>query len=255
MERLKQKAILVAGAGAIGSELARRYAREGASVVLGDIDLDSAKTTVDEIVKDGGKASAVRLDGGDEQSIAAVVLLCRESYGGLDGLHVNFANFGDDHTKDVGVMELSLPAFDESIRVNVRGFLLCTRYALPQIIARGGGAILYTSSVAAYRGESTRVAYAMGKAAILALMRHVAVRHGPDGVRANAIAPGVIKRPNQERFFGPEFMKWATSVAQIKSRIGHPGDIAALSALLMSDEGSFITGQTINVDGGLIMRA
>jgi NAD(P)-dependent dehydrogenase (short-subunit alcohol dehydrogenase family) len=145
--------------------------------------------------------------------------------------------------------------FDELMSVNVRGFLLCTRHALPEIIARGGGSILYTSSVAAYRGEPTRVAYAMSKASILALMRHVAARHGPDGVRANAIAPGVIRRPNQEHIFGPKLINWATGLAHIKSRIGHPGDIAALSALLMSDEGSFITGQTINVDGGIVMRA
>jgi NAD(P)-dependent dehydrogenase (short-subunit alcohol dehydrogenase family) len=254
MERLKGKAILVAGAGAIGSELANRYAQEGAGVVLGDINLDSAESAVEKIVKNKGSAVAVHLDGADEGSIRAAVGRCRETYGGLDGLHVNFAQF-EVPADDIGVMEIALPMFDESMRVNVRGFLLCTRHALPEIIARGGGAILYTSSVAAYRGERTRVAYAMSKAAALALMRHVAVRYGPDGVRANAIAPGVIRRPNQEHIFGPKLINWATSLAQIKSRIGHPEDIAALSALLMSDEGSFITGQTINVDGGMVMRA
>lgn len=254
MERLHGKTVLVAGAGAIGNELACRYASEGAQVVLGDINFEVAKTTVESITAHGGAAVAVRLDGADEQSIISAVRVCREAYGGLHGLHVNFANFGDG-ADDVGVMELSLPAYDETMRVNVRGFMLCTRHALPEIIARGGGAILYTSSVAAYRGEATRVAYAMGKAAILALMRHVATRHGRDGVRANAIAPGFIRRPNQEPVFNDKVMAWATGLAQIKSRIGRPQDIASMSALLMSDEGSFITGQVIAVDGGVTMRS
>ena len=151
-------------------------------------------------------------------------------------------------------VELALPLFDELMRVNVRGFFLCTRHALPEIIARGGGTILYTSSVAAYFAGKQRVGYAMGKAAVLALMRHVAARHGPDGVRANAIVPGYIRRPGQDDVFGPELIKKATAIAMIKSRIGEPHDIASLSALLMSDEGAFITGQSIAVDGGVTFR-
>jgi NAD(P)-dependent dehydrogenase (short-subunit alcohol dehydrogenase family) len=166
---------------------------------------------------------------------------------------VNFAAF-EDNEADVGVMELALPLFDELMRVNVRGFFLCTRHALPELIARGGGAIVYTSSVAAYIAAQQRVGYAMGKAAVLALMRHVAARHGPDGVRANAVVPGYIRRPGQEDVFTPELVERATALAMVKSRIGEPHDIAALSALLMSEEGSFITGQSIAVDGGLTFR-
>src|SRR5439155_17282837 len=142
----------------------------------------------------------------------------------------------------------------ELMCVNVRGFFLCTRHALPEIIGRGGGAILYTSSVAAYFAGRQRVGYAMGKAAVLALMRHVAARHGPDGVRANAVVPGYIRRPGQEKIFNPDLVERATAMAMIKSRIGEPEDIASLSALLMSDDGSFITGQSIAVDGGLTFR-
>lgn len=253
MTRLDRKVILVAGAGAIGSELARRYAAEGARVVLGDVNVASAQSAVDEIAGAGGRAIAVRLDGADESSIDAAVAQCRESFGGLDGLHANFAMFEDIET-DVGVIELDLATFDQVMQVNVRGFLLCTRYALPAIIARGGGAILYTGSIAAYVGSPRRVAYAMSKAAILALMRHVATRHGPDGIRANAIVPGFIMRPGQEDVFRPEIIQHAKDIALVKSRIGHPGDVAALSALLMSDEGSFITGQSIAIDGGVTIR-
>lgn len=253
MKRLEDRVVLVAGAGAIGGALARRYAQEGARVVLGDIDFDGAKSVVGAIAADGGCATAIPLDGRDEQSIANAIATCRDTYGGLDGLHVNFAAF-EDNEADIGVMELPLPLFDSLMRVNVRGYFLCTRHALPEIIARGGGTILYTSSVAAYIAGKQRVGYAMGKAAVLALMRHVAARHGPDGVRANAIVPGYIRRPGQDDVFSPALVERATSAAMIKSRIGEPHDIAALSTLLMSGEGAFITGQSIAVDGGLTFR-
>ena len=95
MQRLESKTILVAGNGGIGSELARRYAMEGAAVVLGDLDLDGAEAVAEEIARSGGKAVATRLDGTDENSIAAAVGLATQKYGGLDGLHANFASFVD----------------------------------------------------------------------------------------------------------------------------------------------------------------
>jgi len=261
MERLTGKAIVVAGGGFIGSELARRYAREGASVVLGDLDLDGARSVAAEIVAAGGNAIGVRLDGADEHSIAEAIALCAATYGGLDGLHANFASFVDNGD-DVGVTELPLEAFDETMRVNVRGYFLCTRLAVPALIARGGGAVLFTSSAAAYRAEPTRVAYAMSKEACHALMRHVAVRYGKNGVRANCIAPGIVMQtlgPDavthpQMGPLQPEFLEWCFAFQQNKQRVGAPADIASVGALLMSDEGSFITGQIINVDGGGTMR-
>jgi NAD(P)-dependent dehydrogenase (short-subunit alcohol dehydrogenase family) len=160
-----------------------------------------------------------------------------------------------DIAEGIGVMDLPLENFDETMRVNARGYLLCTRHALPEIIARGGGSIIYTSSGAAYRPETTRVAYAMSKAAILPLMRHVAVKHGPDGVRANAIAPGVVMHAKHDGWVSPEGMQVFLDAQKIKSRTGRPGDIVAMSALLMSDEGAFITGQVLSVDGGFTLRA
>jgi NAD(P)-dependent dehydrogenase (short-subunit alcohol dehydrogenase family) len=253
MNRLRDRVILVAGAGAIGGELARRYAGEGARVVLGDIDGAEASAIAEEIAQAGGQTVATYLDGADESSIAAAVALCRDRFGGLDGLHVNFAHF-EDNFADVGVLELALDTFDRLMAVNLRGYFLCTRAALPEIIARGGGAILYTSSVAAYIAGQQRVGYAMAKSAVLALMRHVAARHGKDGVRANAIAPGFIRRPGQEDVFTSAVIERATSMAMIKSRIGEPADVASLGVLLMSDEGSYITGQSIAVDGGVTFR-
>jgi NAD(P)-dependent dehydrogenase (short-subunit alcohol dehydrogenase family) len=253
VRRLEGKTILVAGGGGIGRGLALRYAQEGANVLLGDIDLDAAAAVVDDIATTGGRALAVRLDGTDERSAAQAVACACDAYGGLDGLHVNFASF-IDQDQDTGVLELPLEAFDETMRVNLRGYYLCTRAALPAILQRGGGSIVYTSSPAASKGEPTRVAYAISKAGGQALMRHVAARYGVRGVRANSISPGSVLHERHEADLTPEMKEWLFGLAQIKSRLGRAEDVAAMSALLMSDEGSYITGQVISVDGGVTMR-
>ncbi len=253
MMRLEGKTILLAGGGGIGGGLARRYAREGANVLLGDINLDAAASVVDEITAAGGRGLAVALDGTDERSMAKAVALACATYGGLDGLHANFASFVDQD-QDTGVLELPLAAFDETLRVNLRGFYLCTRAALPAILDRGGGSIIYTSSPAASKGEPTRVAYAISKAGGQTLMRHVAARYGRRGVRANSVSPGSVLHERHEAELTPSMKEWLYSLALIKSRLGRPEDVAAMCALLMSDEGSYITGQVISVDGGVTMR-
>lgn len=253
MTRLKGKSILLAGGGGIGAELARRYAREGAGVIVGDLNLEGARAVVAEIEAAGGQARAVRLDGTDEASIAQAVALACEAFGGLDGMHVNFATFIDG-SFETGALEIPLDAYDETMRVNARGYLLCTRHALPAMLARGAGSIVYTSSLSADAGEPCRVAYAMSKAAVNALMRHVSARYGPQGVRANCLAPGVTLHEGVKAALSPEFMEWALGLGHIKSRTGRPEDVAAMGALLLSDEGGFITGQIISIDGGATMR-
>lgn len=261
MGRLTGKTVLVAGGGFIGNGLACRYAEEGASVVIGDLRLSAARSIADGIVDRRGKALAVELDGTDEDSIRDALEAACAAFGGLDGLHVNFASFADS-AADQGVTDLAMEAYDEAMHVNARGYVLCTRHALPELIRRGGGSIVYTSSAAAYLSEPTRFAYAMSKAAVNALMRHVAVRYAQQGVRANCIAPGIvmnmrgpddIDHPTLGKM-PPEFLDWAFACQLNKTRVANPGDIAAAGALLMSDEGSFITGQVLNVDGGATLR-
>jgi NAD(P)-dependent dehydrogenase (short-subunit alcohol dehydrogenase family) len=254
MRRLENKIILMAGAGSIGNECARRYASEGASVVLGDIREDIAQGAVDEIRRAGGKAVAVKLDGGDEASIKRAVEVACETYGGLDGLHANFACVIEG-IGGTSVIDLPMEMYDQIMQVNARGFFLCTRYALPPMLARGGGSIVYTTSGAATKGEDTRVAYAMSKTAAQALARHVAIKFGPQGVRANSVAPGVIERQaTAGREASPASVREiATKFTSIK-RLGQPTDIASMCTLLMSDEGSYITGQVLNIDGGVTMR-
>ncbi len=251
--RLEGKVIVVAGAGGIGDGLARRYASEGAAVVLGDVDAESAKATAEAVNAAGGKAIGVELDGGDDAAIKAAVDLAVSRFGGLDGFHANFANFRDGQSH-ADVLSLPMEIYDDVMRVNARGFVLCTRHAVPAMIARGGGSMIYTSSGAAHVGEVVRVAYAMSKTAGHALMRHVANRFGPEGIRANVIAPGVISHPRFEAQVSPALANSMMQRTPIRTRLGRPLDIAALGALLMSDEGSYITGQVISVDGGGTMR-
>ncbi len=251
--RLAGKVIIVAGGGGIGDALAQRYAQEGATVVLGDLDGDRAMQTASEITQSGGKAIGTRLDGADDASVGEILALPVANFGGLDGFHANFGYFRDGEIS-ANILDLPLEVFDDTMRINLRGYVLCTRHAVPQLIKRGGGSIVYTSSGAAHSGEPIRAAYGISKTAGHSLMRHVASAFGYAKVRANSIAPGVIMHPRLDGKVPPGFHEWAESKLILKGRLGRPEDIAALGALLMSDDGSFITGQVISADGGSSMR-
>jgi NAD(P)-dependent dehydrogenase (short-subunit alcohol dehydrogenase family) len=253
MRRLEGKTILVAGGGGIGGGLARRFAGEGANVVLGDVALEPAEALCAEIAATGGSALATLLDGSDEASAVAAVALARKQFGGLDGAHINFASFVDNDQAR-GIMELPLEAFDETMTINLRGYYLCARAAIPALLERGGGSLVFTSSPAACNGMPGQVAYSIAKAGVEALMRHVASRYGAQGIRANCISPGSTLHERLESELDEATRQWCLSLAIVKSRLGRPDDIAAMSALLMADEGAYITGQVIGVDGGVVMR-
>jgi NAD(P)-dependent dehydrogenase (short-subunit alcohol dehydrogenase family) len=250
--RLKDKVIVVAGAGGIGDELARRYAREGAAVVVGDVDGAAATRVAAEIAAAGGRAIGLAMDCREDGPIAEAVALATSEFGGLDGFHANFTWVGAGDAGDI--LDLPMDAFDAAMRVDMRGYVLCSRHAIPPMLARGGGAMLYTTSASAYIGEPTRLAYAMSKASIHALMRHVATRFGPQGIRANVIAPGLMWHAKLAQYISEEMAEEFKQANLLKARLGAPGDIAAMAALLMADEGAYITGQVINVDGGRTMR-
>ncbi|OBB59670.1 short-chain dehydrogenase [Mycobacterium sp. 852013-51886_SCH5428379] len=252
---LADKVVIVAGLGGIGNGLARRYADEGARLVVGDLDAALAARVAAEVDPTATRVLGVPLDGADEDSVRAIVGRAVENFGRLDGIHVNFANTADAYLPG-GVTDLPLDVFDEVMRVNTRGFVICAKHAIPAMVDAGGGAIVFTASIDAYNAASTRVAYQMSKAAELALMRHIARKYGPKGIRANAIAPGLIWHYKFDETPMPDGVVDQTRARQmIKSRFGDPDDIAALGALLLSDDGSFITAQTISVDGGVTFRA
>jgi NAD(P)-dependent dehydrogenase (short-subunit alcohol dehydrogenase family) len=151
---LENKVVIVAGLGGIGNGLARRYADEGARLVVGDLDPDTVSRVVAEIEASGKQVLGVGLDGADEESVISIVRLAVDTFGSLDGLHVNFTNAADAYLSG-GVVELPLEAFDEVMRVNTRGFVICAKHAIPAMIDSGGGSIVFTASIDAYNGAGT----------------------------------------------------------------------------------------------------
>jgi NAD(P)-dependent dehydrogenase (short-subunit alcohol dehydrogenase family) len=251
---LDDKVVIVAGLGGIGNGLARRYASEGARLVIGDLDAELPQHISAEIDPSGQRVRGVGFDGADEDSVIAMVKLAVDTFGRLDGVHVNFTNAADAYLPG-GVVDLPLEAFDEVMRVNTRGFVICAKHTIPAMIESGGGSLVFTASIDAYNGASSRVSYQMSKAAELALMRHIARKYDPKGIRANAIAPGLIWHYKFDENPMPDGIVDQTRARQmIKSRFGTPDDVAAMGALLLSDDGSFITAQTISVDGGVTFR-
>jgi NAD(P)-dependent dehydrogenase (short-subunit alcohol dehydrogenase family) len=253
-ELLESKVVIVAGLGGIGNGLARRYADEGALLVIGDLDAELSRRVATDIDPTGERVRGVHLDGADEESVGSIVKLAVDTFGRLDGVHLNFTNTADAYLPG-GVVDLPLEAFDEVMRVNTRGFVICAKHSIPAMIDSGGGSIVFTASIDAYNGAGARVSYQMSKAAELALMRHIARKYGPKGIRANAIAPGLIWHYKFDENPMPDGIIDQTRARQmIKSRFGTPDDVAAMGALLLSDDGSFITAQTISVDGGVTFR-
>jgi NAD(P)-dependent dehydrogenase (short-subunit alcohol dehydrogenase family) len=251
-QRMQGKVAIVAG-GATGIGAATlKLSEAGASVVIGDINLEGAESVVARINRGGGRAKAVKCDISDEPSVAALVKATVDSYGGLDGIHVNAADLSII-AEDADALSIRMEIFDRTLAVDLRGHLLCTRHALPELLKRGGGAVVYTSSDSAFMGEPIRVAYGVAKAGINALMRHVASRWGKEGIRANSIAPGFVLTEAGTANVAEEERKLLTQATR-SWRLGKPEDIAGAVVFLMSQEGEWINGQTISVNGGILLR-
>ncbi len=245
-------AVIAGGATGIGAATAVRLAEEGVALVVGDINMDGAETVASGIRDKGGRAVARSFDISDDDSVRGLVAFAVETYGGIDFMHANAADLRLCAI-DTDALDLPLDIWDRTMEVNLRGHLLCTRHAVPELLKRGGGAIVYTSSGAAFVGEPVRVAYAVSKAGINALMRHVASRWGKENIRSNAIAPGLVLTDGAKSNIPPDVQ--AMLIQQGRSpRLGVPTDIAAMAVYLMSDDGVWINGQVISVDGGITMR-
>jgi len=253
MRGLNGKVVVVAGgAGGIGTACSVRLAEEGATVVVGDVDRDAADAVAAQITATGGSAVSSHLDIADESSVAALIAFAVKEFGRIDGLHANAADLSII-MEDTDAVSIDLDVFDRTIAVNLRGHLLCTRHAVPELLKTGGGALAYTSSAASVIGEPQRPSYAAAKAGINALVRHVASRWGKEGIRANAVAPGLVLTPTVQAGLPDEFR--AQAIAATRSpRLGAPDDVAAMIALLLSDDGEWINGQVISVDGGATLR-
>lgn len=253
MQGLKDKVVVVAGAATgLGAASARRLAADGARVVVGDVDQAGAEQTAAAIRSLGGDAVPAGFDISSDDSVRDLLAAAVSAYGGVDLVHVN-AGAMDMTRHDSDVVDIDLAVWDRTIAVNLRGHMLVTRHSVPEILKRGGGAIVYTSSVAAFTGEAARPAYSATKAGINALMRHVAQRWGREGIRANAVAPSLIVT-DKMRAHAPEGLLEGRLAMTPSTRHGEESDVASMIAYLMSDEGSWINGQVINIDGGRVMR-
>jgi NAD(P)-dependent dehydrogenase (short-subunit alcohol dehydrogenase family) len=164
-------------------------------------------------------------------------------------------------TKDADAVTTPLEVWHRTLTVNLTGYLLGIRYAVPELIKRGGGAIVNTSSGAAFCGEEVRVSYGVSKAGIGALTRHVASAYGKQGIRCNAVAPGYVPLESMKKLSAETFgvdadvlMQRVLDTTVRAPRLGKPEDIAAMVAMLLSDDGEWITGQVYGVDGGWLLR-
>jgi NAD(P)-dependent dehydrogenase (short-subunit alcohol dehydrogenase family) len=249
--RVEGKAALVTGAGGgIGAACALALAREGAAVAVADINLDAARRTVAQIEEAGGRAVALHVDLGDEASVTAMVDAAVQELGGLDILHNNASDTRLSGTLDMPVERVDTHVWDDILRINLRGTMVAARAAIPHLRKRGGGVIINTSSNAALAGALSHSAYSASKAAVNSLTQSLATQHGKEGIRCNAISPGLIVTPATQEKYASSGVGDIMLRHQLSPRLGQPEDIAAAVVFLASDEAAFITGQVICVDGG-----
>lgn len=244
--RLTGKRIIVTGAATgIGRAAANACVKEGASVVIADINAEAGEKTAHEI-----GCGFVTCNVADEDSVQAMVKTAVAQIGGLDGL-VNNAGL-----QKAGPLEhISVADWDALMAVNVRGVFLPTRAAIPYLRAAGGGSIVNTASLAAKRGGPGIAAYAASKGAVMALTTATALELAGEGIRANSVCPGFIDTP----FNNPaiEFMGGRAAQAELVKRMvplgrqAVPEEVAPMYVYLLSDESAYVTAQSLSVDGGV----
>jgi NAD(P)-dependent dehydrogenase (short-subunit alcohol dehydrogenase family) len=248
MPDLSGKVAIVTGAASgIGKTTAQTLARHGASVVVAGHSMDGAEAVASEIRAQGGAAVAVGVEIADEQQVKAMVEAAVTNFGGLDCLHNNAA--ATRMHRDTDVVSIDTEVWVDTLAVNLTGPFFGCKYAIPEMLKRGGGAIVNTSSAAGLQAERIRVSYGVSKAALHGLTRHVANAFGKQNIRCNAIALGMIMTEAAERNV-PAPMIAALEENNALARLGRTEDVAEVVAFLFSDQASFITGEVISVDGG-----
>jgi len=247
-DQLEGKVVLVSGgASDIGRATALRLSSAGAVVVVGDVSADGAAAVAEEVTQAGGRALALHCDVRREESVVAFVERAVAEFGAVDAVDHNAAW---SHPRlDTDAVGVDLGVWQRAIEITTRGALLLARHAIPVMVAGGGGAIVTISSGTSTIGESTRVAYGVSKAALNQLTRHLAVRYGRDGIRANAIAPGFILTETAAAQVPAEVQE-RLAAANPTRRLGTPDDIARVVAFLCSDDAAYVNGQVLHVDGG-----
>jgi NAD(P)-dependent dehydrogenase (short-subunit alcohol dehydrogenase family) len=246
MNRLEGKvAIITGGAGGIGAACAERFASEGAKVVIADILEQRAKDVAARI---GRGAIGLHYDAGDPASVKSGIEQVVARFDRIDVLFNNAAVTSFEvQEQDTTAPQIPVEIWDLVMSVNVRGVMLGCKYAIPHMIAGGGGSIINTASDSGLAGDITRIAYGTSKAAVIMLSKYVAVQHGRQKIRCNSILPGPILNDSLRQW--PDLVRLIERQA-LTPRIGLPEDIAAMAAYLAADESAYVTGQALSVDGG-----
>jgi NAD(P)-dependent dehydrogenase (short-subunit alcohol dehydrogenase family) len=244
-------AIVTGGAGGIGGATARALAREGASVVIVDIDGDRAEQVAEAITASNGTAFSVSADLSEETEVVAAISAAMARYGRLDVLHNNAAMTESDFlSRDTQVTDLPLEVWERTMAINLRSQMLMCKHAVPEMVRDGGGSIINMSSGASLKGDRTRTAYGVSKAGVNTLSMYVAASHGKQGVRVNTVVPGLIIT-DAVRAHLTDHMLAGLGRSTLTPYVGDPADVANLVVFLASDESRYITGQMIAIDGGM----
>jgi NAD(P)-dependent dehydrogenase (short-subunit alcohol dehydrogenase family) len=244
---LEGKSTIVTGAASgIGRAAAQAFAAAGARLILGDVNIEGGEETAAIVRAAGGSARFVRADVSSETDVKALVAAAVSEYGGLDRAFNN-AGVTPDRTLTA---DLSLEAWERTLRINLTSVFLCVREELRAMLASRAGAIVNTSSGLGLVGQEGCVAYAAAKAGILSLTRCAAIEHAKQNIRVNALLPGVIDT-GLLRNFPPEVTDVIRSKHPI-GRLGEPDEVAQAALWLLSDAASFVTGSSMVVDGGFL---
>jgi len=248
MGRLDGKVALITGAATgLGRVAAELFAAEGAKVAIADV-TDGADA-VDAIGSAGGQAIYVKADVSDATSAEAMVAA---TVGAFGGLHVVYNNAGISPADDDGPTTTPLDTWDDVMEVNVKGVFLACRFAIPAMLASGGGSIVNVASFVAHMGAATpQLAYTTSKGAVLAMTREIAVIYARQGIRANALCPGPVLTPLLAKFLSDDAQRQRRLVHIPMGRFGEALEIAKGALFLASDDSSFMTGQSLIVDGGI----
>lgn len=244
-------AIVTGGATGIGAAAAGALAAEGASVVVADVDAARGEKVAAGIEGNGGRALFVAADVSDDADVEAMVAAAVAGYGGLD---LAFNNAGIEGAP-APIHEMTPETWERTIAVDLRGVWSCLRHEVPAMLERGGGSIVNCSSVAGLVGFPGMSAYVAAKHGVVGLTRTAALEYATQGIRVNAVCPGVIDTEMVARVTGdsPD-LEAALLTSEPVGRMGRPAEIADAVVWLCSPRSSFVTGQAIAVDGGFVAR-